>query len=203
MTDPTEGFNWEKLESERADIESKPAATVPPRKTPSSGPSQRKRSGRRPVPTTGSHIPRSHVNPLPGRKDAYKEGLNGLLQLGAGITLPFAPADAAAILEHGDNVSEAVADLAISDERIAALLDKVLVAGPYGAVLAAVVPMVAQFAVNHGMLPAGILGTRTPEHLVMGLLGEEAVKQAKDDESTDGGEYVGNENHAAPDHVHA
>lgn len=198
MTDPTEvPFSSRDVS---ADITSEPAAPMSPRKV-SSGTSRRERSGRRPSPTSGT--PRSHVNPLPGRKAAYKGGLNGLLQLGAGITLPFAPADAAAILTHGDNVAEAVADLAISDERIAALLDKVLVAGPYGAVIAAVVPMFAQFAVNHGMLPAGILGTRTPEHLVMGVLGEEAVKQAKDDESTDGGEYVGNENHAAPDHVHA
>lgn len=199
MTDPTEvPFSSRDVS---ADITSEPAATVPPRKV-SSGPTQRKRSGRRSVPASNMP-PRSHVNPIPGRKAAYKDGLSGLLQLGAGITLPFAPADAAAILTHGDNVSEAVADLAISDERIAALLDKVLVAGPYTAVIAAVVPMFAQFAVNHGMLPAGILGTRTPEHLVMGALDEEAVKQAKDDESTDGGEYVGNENHAAPDHVHA
>lgn len=185
-----------------SDITSQPAAPpTPPRRTPSGQP-HRNRSGRKAVPTGSTSAPKSNVKSLGSSKDVYKEGVGNLLQLGAGVTLPFAPADAATILAHGENVSEAVADLAVKDERIAALLDKVLVAGPYGALLTAVVPMIAQFAVNHGMLPAGMLGTVPADDLINNVLGIGSEKTPPDSENV-GGESAGHENHAAPDNVYA
>lgn len=170
-----------------------PEPAAPPRKTPQAPP-QRSRSAKRTAPA-GKSRP---VAAASGRKEAYKEGLNGILQLSAGVALPFVPADSAAILAHGDNVSEALADLGTTDERIGALLDKIVQVGPYGAVIAAIAPMIAQIAVNHGALPAGILGTVHPVELVAGILGPDHVKVVKED---DGAETARDE--TASNNVHA
>jgi len=183
-----------------ADIPSEPAPVpppVPPRKRASSGPSDRKRSGRsRTVPTstppktTDSGVGKYQAK----RKEEYKEGINGLLQLGALAAFPVAPADAAAVSMHGESVSEAVADLALTDERVAALLDKILTAGPYGALLAAVIPLAAQIAVNHGLLKPGLAGTLAPRDLITEVTGV----------TPEGGENAGNESHnGTANHVHA
>jgi hypothetical protein len=78
-------------------------------------------------------------------------------------------ADGAAILVHGPNVSKAIAEIAENDPRVMALLEKVLAFGPYGVLLAALFPMVAQFGVNHGG-PLPILegfGATKPENVIV------------------------------------
>jgi hypothetical protein len=57
----------------------------------------------------------------------------------------------------------------------AAALDRILTVGPYGAILAAAMPLVVQVMANHQILPpqvAGALGAQAPQDL-MASLGDE------------------------------
>lgn len=104
----------------------------------------------------------------------YREGITGLLQLPAGVlgivgmqtnNLPLV-ADAAVIEMHTPAIASALNDLAQERPEVAAVLDRVLKAGPYGAILAAVVPMTVQLLANHNVIKAGMMGTKTPEELL-------------------------------------
>jgi hypothetical protein len=78
-------------------------------------------------------------------------------------------ADGATILVHGPGVANAIAEIAEHDPRVMALLDKVLAFGPYGVLLAALFPMVAQFGRNHNEQAAPILegfGAVSPEQII-------------------------------------
>lgn len=113
------------------------------------------------------------ARPAAGAGPDYRTAMLGLLQVPAfalGMGAKFNPKlglDAAAITLHAPAVADAVAATAEQDDRIAAVLDRVLAVGPYGALLGAVVPLALQLAANHGVIPpapeAGIL---TPEQLV-------------------------------------
>jgi hypothetical protein len=77
-------------------------------------------------------------------------------------------ADGATILVHGPGVAKAIAEIAENDPRVMALLEKVLAFGPYGVLLAALFPMVAQFGANHGG-PLPLLegfGAVAPEQII-------------------------------------
>lgn len=103
----------------------------------------------------------------------YTEGIAGLLSLPATAlyvagTAGKEPnlaliADANAIAIATPKIAVAVSDLANERPEIAAVLDKILKVGPYGALLTAVVPMVAQILANHKVIPAGIAGTKSAE----------------------------------------
>lgn len=99
----------------------------------------------------------------------YKSSLDGLCQL-VGVPLFFvSPLDAAALIVHQDELTTGLDQLANSDPRVAAILDRLLVAGPYGIVLAPVLKIGAQIAVNHNALPAEVgkfLGAVPPEILL-------------------------------------
>lgn len=112
---------------------------------------------------------------LPKGATDYRPGLNGMLQMVcmplvlAGTAKPPLLADAAAITEYGPPIVEAVNDLAQEDPRLAAVLDRVLGIGPYGALLAAVLPLAAQLLANHKALPLALLknlGARDPDLLL-------------------------------------
>jgi hypothetical protein len=90
-----------------------------------------------------------------GSKEHYQENISGILQLIGAMAFPVAPADAAAIVMHSNDVSNAVADLAVNDSRIARILDKLLEIGPYGALITAVMPLAAQILANHGIIKGG------------------------------------------------
>lgn len=116
----------------------------------------------------GPKGPRTAAN-APGRKPApatsrqtktdYKAGVEGLLQLAAfGLSFQ-SPMDAMAIQMHAPYVAMALSDLAQVKPEVARVLDKILAAGPYGAVLSAIVPLVVQILVNHNKVSAGALGS--------------------------------------------
>jgi hypothetical protein len=141
-------------------------------------------------------------NPKPGATTAkpkaqryqtdYRKGLNGMLQLASfplvmlGTQKPEFLADAAAIGEHGPGVVDAVNDLAQDDPRLAAVLDKILGMGPYGALIAATLPLVAQLLANHKILPLPVLqgmGAKDPDALIAKLVREmEAQARAEAEE---------------------
>lgn len=105
----------------------------------------------------------------------YREALSGLLQLPAGVlaivggqtdkygrlTHPELLADAAVIEAYTPPIVEAVNDLALQRPEVAAVLDRIVKVGPYGAIIAAVVPMAMQLLANHNVVPAGVAGTKS------------------------------------------
>lgn len=108
----------------------------------------------------------------------YRDGVAGLLQIpafilaSAGRLNPALEYDGIAVATHTPAIAEAVHAMALEEPRVAAVLDKILSVGPYGALLGAMVPLVAQIAVNHKKLPPGTLGTSEPEALKGALIGE-------------------------------
>ena len=119
-----------------------------------------------PPPRRGPGRPSTKPKP----KD-YRAGVEGIGQLAAGALLFVNHADAAAVMVHTPPIAQALHDLAQEDPRVAALLDKLLQVGPYGALLAAVAPLVLQVLCNHGKVPTGLLGTVAPEQLVEAVVG--------------------------------
>jgi hypothetical protein len=106
----------------------------------------------------------------------YRQGVAALLQIPAfalGVVGRYRPAyalDAAALTLHTPTLADAVHQTALSDERVAAILDRVLAAGPYGALLGALMPLALQIAANHKAIPpVAELGILTPDQLVEAL----------------------------------
>lgn len=107
----------------------------------------------------------------PGEPD-YRSGILGLMQVAA-VPLTFvAPADAAALVMHAPPIAEALHQLACDRPEVARVLDVVLSVGPYGAVLAACLPLVVQVLHNHGAIErkmAHALGAVPKEELLASI----------------------------------
>jgi len=92
----------------------------------------------------------------------YEEGLNAVFQMVSwGLTMAgdrneMVLADGLAVAEHGPNIAGALNQLAQEKPEVAAVLDKVLAAGPYGLVVAAVSPLIMQISANHGVKVPGM-----------------------------------------------
>jgi len=109
------------------------------------------------------------------KKPEYAKGINGVFQLAAFPLTFVAPADAWAVTTHGPGIATALEELAHERPEIAAVLDKVLQAGPYGAIIAAVTPLVVQLLVNHGAVPesiGGALGAHPKDEILKHLAAE-------------------------------
>lgn len=108
----------------------------------------------------------------------YVPGLVGIAQVVAaplmiaGLKSPALAADAAALTLHAEPIAQAMQATAEQVPAFAAVLDKVLTVGPYGALLAAVMPLAVQVMANHGLLPppvAQAMGAQSPEALLGAL----------------------------------
>lgn len=102
----------------------------------------------------------------------YREGIAGLLQMGAfalglaaGDHNPALLADSAAIANATPDIATALDALAQEKPEIAAVLDKVLAVGPYGVVLSTIFAPVIQIASNHGAKIPGV--PNATEYLAM------------------------------------
>lgn len=104
----------------------------------------------------------------------YTEGVAELLTMPAAVlavvgsqtnNIPLV-ADAAVIEHYAPRIATAVNGLAQERAEVAAVLDRVLKAGPYAALIGAVVPMAIQIMANHKILPAGMGGTMTAEQVL-------------------------------------
>jgi hypothetical protein len=139
-------------------VDELPEAPEPP-------PRVRTRTTRRPAAGAAKTRPRERPRASktqrkapPPTEPSVADAIRGMLQLpAAGLIITgqrlqsvALVADGATILVHGPNVAIAIAELAENDPRIMALLEKALAFGPYGVLLAALFPMVAQLSVNHG-----------------------------------------------------
>lgn len=117
----------------------------------------------------------------PTKRD-YGPGIRGLVQV---VCLPLAftvPADAWAIDAATPGIAEALNDLAAERPEVAAMLDRLLQAGPYGALIGAVVPLAVQLAHNHGLLPAEMatkMGGAPKAAILAGLRGQAEAMQAQ------------------------
>jgi hypothetical protein len=85
---------------------------------------------------------------------------------------PVYAADSRAVTVYAPGIAESLNDLAQQRPEVAAALERVLAVGPYGAVLAAVMPLCLQILTNHGKLPAGVAGTVPPTELIADLIAE-------------------------------
>lgn len=112
---------------------------------------------------TAPTAPKAAGRPRAGEVD-YRPGLLGITQLLAGVLSMVSPLDAQVAVDHGPGIVEALNETAKTNPGLASLLDKIVGMGPWGLVIAAVVPAGAQVAVNHGWLPSEVapaLGIRT------------------------------------------
>jgi hypothetical protein len=137
------------------------------------------------APGTGTTAPAPPRKPTTGqarqapKRPDYRTGIVQLCSLPAGVLVAAGGtlgrrdllADGATISYYAPGVADALQGLADNDPRVAAVLDKVLSAGPYGALVAALVPMFAQVAANHGLIKPGAMGTTDPDTLVSAVLG--------------------------------
>lgn len=107
----------------------------------------------------------------------YRPGIHGILQLPVGIMTGIGLAtgndtmlaDGTAISLHAPPIAEALNDLAQENAQVAGVLERMMQVGPYGALIAAVMPLCAQIATNHKMLPISItggMGAYPPEALI-------------------------------------
>lgn len=102
-----------------------------------------------------------------GKKD-YTADLKGLVQTLWGATAAFAPADAGAILIHGEPMVKAWNDLAAENAQVAKGIEWLTTGSAYGAVVMTTAPLVMQLLVNHGAVPhdrLAPLGVHAPEAL--------------------------------------
>lgn len=134
----------------------------------------------------GSAAPAPRRAPSPGPRKAprmpaapkqpdYRPAILGLLQvpmmaltmLGRQTKNPALQADGHALAMHAPGLAEALNETARQQPQVARALETVLKAGPYGAIIGAVVPLVMQLAANHKVIsPIPAMGVHPPEELV-------------------------------------
>ena len=113
-----------------------------------------------PPATSARKTPVKAVTPKKPIAEQRREALEGFGQLAQAPLIAFRQlSDAATIGIHWPHVAREVASLADSQEVIAKFIDPLIKVGPYTGLVTAVLPMVMQFAVNHGRVAAGAMGT--------------------------------------------
>lgn len=103
----------------------------------------------------------------------YRPALIGLITVPAmmltmmGRVNPLFALDGIAIQHHAPTIAGAINEAAMTNEQIAQALDRILAVGPYGALIAAVMPLALQLAANHGLIePSPEMGIFTPAELM-------------------------------------
>jgi hypothetical protein len=164
-----------------ADQAPPPRPAVPPAPPPTPTPRRRGRPPRQ-------QADKARVAPAPAPAlddEARAAGVKGLMQIGAGITLLAGKAtgkdafkaDAVAIASVADDTAAACVQIAKTDPKFAAALDKVCSVGPYGALITIAAGLGAQIARNHKpdrKLP----GTVHPDELLKAQNDMEAASAA-------------------------
>jgi hypothetical protein len=72
--------------------------------------------------------------------------------LGAGLVAAGLKMDAWAVTQHTPAIAAATHELALAEPRVASLLENFAKVGPYGAFVAALLPLGVQIAHNHGLI---------------------------------------------------
>lgn len=105
-------------------------------------------------PVTEAPKPTKREILLQRKRERAGLGFMQLIGFGAGLLgrfkiLPVLPEDIAAVHLHARPIAKSLADCASEDERFAAVFDRLTELGPYGAILEAVSPLIAQVIANH------------------------------------------------------
>ncbi len=75
-------------------------------------------------------------------------------------------ADGYALAMHAPGLAEALNETAKQQPSVARALESIMKAGPYGAIIGAMVPLVMQLAANHGLMkPLPQMGIHDPADL--------------------------------------
>jgi hypothetical protein len=151
-------------------------ATDLPRKSAESDkaktePKRRARPGRNERARTTS---KKATAPSPQTDAERKAGVEGLVQIGAGVTLLVHQrthddaymADAITLSNSSEMLSDAVVETAKHNARFAAVVDKVTAAGPYAMLTSAVLSVGAQIAANHKVIAPGLMGAVSREEVL-------------------------------------
>lgn len=151
-----------------------------PRGKPGPKPGTRSRVKKgRPSPNRAAPNSAPRKGPAPGPD--YRAGIRGMLQMVAaplaiaGMKKPELAMDAATITLHADSVADGLAEAALEVPQLQAILDRVMAVGPWGAALAPVLALGAQIMANHGLIPAGTMGTLGREEILGALHGLQAA----------------------------
>lgn len=124
----------------------------------------------------GAPKPRKTARP-PVKKNEpdYRPGIMGLLQIpimgmsmiGRQTKNPALQADGMALAMHAPALAEALNETARAQPAVGRALESIMKAGPYGAIIGAMVPLVMQLAANHKLMnPAPAMGIHDPADLV-------------------------------------
>ena len=89
------------------------------------------------------------------KSELRQEALNGVLQVGQLAFLTLGQfSDAGAIGMHGPRLVDEIVSLADNNSKVASKVDLLLEVGPYAGIVAAAIPFLAQFFVNHNVIKA-------------------------------------------------
>jgi hypothetical protein len=100
------------------------------------------------------------AKPAPLPPPSRETELTGYLQVGSLVCVMKGwYADAGALSVHGPAFVHELADMAEHDEKVAKIVDYFVTAGPYSKLLAAALPLILQFGVNHGRISADAAGS--------------------------------------------
>lgn len=122
---------------------------------PKHGGSSRSR-GRKDSTTPGATRPKNKSSRSSSRAKKPPDYTQGLVGLASIVALPLkfvSPLDSAAVLLHAENLAGAVNETAKDRPEIASLCDRLLSVGPYGLIIGAAMPLGAQIALNHNLIP--------------------------------------------------
>lgn len=145
-----------------------------PRRSAGGRPPGRRRATTRP-PKPRPQAPQR--KPARTKAPDYRAGVTGLLSVVAlplRFSGPAGPLDAATVMLHAEEIGQACQDTAEQDARFAALLDRAMSVGPYGALIGCALRLGAQIAENHQVLPPQVttsLGAVPRDQLVAQLSG--------------------------------
>jgi hypothetical protein len=108
--------------------------------------------------------------------DRRTAGVESLVNVGAALCLGISvrggdafKADAVTLSASAKPLAQACTAVAEQDPRFARILDKITASGPYAALAATAVPIVAQLAMNHGVTAMRALNAVPPEELLRQL----------------------------------
>ena len=172
-------------EFSRAMADDGPDTQAPPKRRPREAPAEapKRKPGRPPRSEQARTTSAAAATALDDKQRS--QGVKGIAQIGAGITLLLGKAtgkdafkaDAVTIASAADEIADACIQTAHADPKFAAALDKVCAAGPYAALITVGVSVASQCARNHKP-DLKIPGTTDPAELLKAQDKAEAEAEA-------------------------
>jgi hypothetical protein len=118
-----------------------------------------------PVKTPKATTPKNPTAPAPSTDERAK-ALSELLAIPTAVLVTRRMfADAGTVQAFGPRLMTEIAKIAATQPRVAAVVDPLTKIGPFSELLSVAVIMGLQFGVNHGQVPAGVMGTVPPSML--------------------------------------